>query len=128
MMPEINRCSIPKGDVYTCIYNATLSGAYAAYLRGSRCKTEDAFFHEISAVFQFPFYYGENWPATDECLCDLEWLHVSALYIVVDDFSLMFSRQPHVQEKLQTRVVKYFEIMAEYWKEQNVPIEVWLNN
>ena len=128
MIPEITRCSMSKGDVYTRIYNATLSGAYAAYLRGSRCKTEDHFFHEISAAFQFPFYYGENWPATDECLCDLEWLNASALYIVVDDFSLMFSGQFHIQENLKNRVVKYFEIMAEYWKEQNVPIEVWLNN
>lgn len=127
MIPEITRCSIPKEDVYTRICNATVSGAYAAYLRGSRCKTEDAFFQEISAAFQFPFYYGENWPATDECLCDLEWLNASALYIVVDDFSLMFSGQPHIQEKMQNRVVKYFKIMVEYWKEQNVPIAVWLN-
>lgn len=128
MIPEIKHSSLSKGEVYTRIYEASLSGAYVSYLRGTRCDNEDSFFKEISASFQFPFYYGENWPATDECLCDLEWLNASKIHIMVDDFSQMFSAQASIQDKLKSKVIKYFAVMVDYWKEQNVPIEIWLNN
>lgn len=128
MCSDIKCCSITGTEVYEKIYTASHEGAYTSYLRGKRCLTEDLFFKEISASFQFPDYYGENWPATDECLCDLEWLAFSKIFVVVDDFSCMFSGQAHIQRILQDRVKKYFGIMVEYWKEQGVPIEIWLNN
>lgn len=128
MSSEIKRCSITGSEVYHKIYLASQAGAYVSYLRGKRCKTEDSFFMEISASFQFPDYYGENWPATDECLCDLEWLNPSKIFVVVDDFSCMFSEQEYIQKLLQDRVVKYFSTMIEEWKERGVPVEVWLNN
>jgi hypothetical protein len=33
---------------------------------------------EFAASFQFPYYFGENWPAFDECINDLSWLHHAA--------------------------------------------------
>jgi len=124
----IKKTAFSKGNVYTEICIKTESKAYAAYLRGKRCKTEDSFFHEVSAAFQFPYYFGENWPAIDECLCDLEWLNAQKIFVVIDDFSCMFSEQKHIQSVLQNRVVKYFDIMVKYWNEQGIPVEVWLNN
>ena len=128
MNVDIKCCSMTGNEVYRKIYLASHSGAYVSYLRGKRCQTEDSFFKEISASFQFPDYYGENWDATDECLCDLEWLAFSKILVVIDDFSCMFSDQTHIQNILQNRVIKYFDIMIEYWKEQDIPVEVWLNN
>ena len=128
MCAEIKHCSITKNEVYNIIYLASHAGAYTSYLRGKRCQTEDLFFREISASFQFPDYYGENWAATDECLCDLEWLAFSKIFVVIDDFSCMFSGQEHIQNILQNRVIKYLTIMVEYWKEQDIPVEVLLNN
>lgn len=128
MNTGIKKCSITADAVYKIVYSESHSGAYVSYLRGKRCQTEDSFFKEISASFQFPDYYGENWDATDECLCDLEWLAFSKIIVVIDDFSCMFSGQEFIQNILQNRVIKYFGIMIEYWKEQGVPVEVWLNN
>ena len=125
---SIKHCALSKGEIYTKLYVAAEKGVYTSYLRGTRCKTEDDFFNEVSASFQFPFYYGENWPATDECLCDLEWLCASEIFVVIDDFSCMFSEQKHIQNMLQNRIIKYFTTMIDYWKEEGVPVEVWLNN
>ena len=126
--PSIMHISIPKDGLYTWMYTEAGKGMYVAYLRGSRCKTEDDFFKEISAALQFPDYFGENWPALDECLCDLEWLRLTGILLAVDDFSFMFSGQKELQEMLKERTVKYFTIMADYWISQNIPIQILLNN
>lgn len=36
--------------------------------------TADGVFAEFAAAFQFPWYFGYNWDALDECLTDLDWL------------------------------------------------------
>ena len=68
MNTGIKNCSITADEVYKIVYSASHSGAYVSYLRGKRCQTEDSFFKEISASFQFPDYYGENWDALWDCL------------------------------------------------------------
>lgn len=128
MEHRVKFCTIAKSDIYRQICVATQKGEYIAYIRGKRCRTEESFFAEISASFQFPYYFGENWAAMDECLCDLEWLHVRRIFVIIDDFSCMFSGQEQIQNILQKRVIKYLDTMIDYWKEQHVVVEVWLNN
>lgn len=124
----IKFCEYEKGEIYTAMYLASRQGTYTSYLRGARCRTETDFFHEISASLQFPFYFGENWAAMDEFLCDLEWLNFQKMLIVVDDFGQMFSERPELKGKLQELVVKYLRLMAEYWESQNKTVEIWLNH
>lgn len=124
MSSNLIKSRLSKEELYTKIYHVSHKGYYVSYIRGSRCKSEKDFFLEISASLQFPYYFGENWAALDECLCDLEWLLFDGLFLVVDDFNLIFCGNKQLQEML----IKYFSIMANYWKENNVPVEIWLNN
>jgi RNAse (barnase) inhibitor barstar len=125
---QIQNTALSKGEIYTKMCTEAEKGSYTSYLRGKRCKTEDLFFNEVSASFQFPYYFGENWAAMDECLCDLEWLSISKIFVVIEDFSCMFSDQAHIQDVLKNRVIKYFSIMADYWKSEGITVEVWLNH
>lgn len=120
----IRICAITKEDVYNSLYKAGQQNSYTSYLRGKRCVDEPAFFWEVSASFQFPWYFGENWAAFDECICDLEWLQFKSIFIVVDDFSIIFGGN----QILQNTLVKYLSVMDEYWKQQGVNVEIWLNN
>lgn len=120
--------TLHSNEICTQWYQRVEPGTYIAYWRGKRCATEDDFFHEVSASFQFPWYFGENWSALDECLCDLEWLSFSKILIVVDDFHLIFWKQFKIQKLLQDRVVRYLECMVTYWNSEGKSVEVWLNN
>ena len=52
-------------------------------LRGPKMRTIQTFFDEIAAVLQFPWYFGENGNALDECLTDLSWLPPKDGYVLV---------------------------------------------
>lgn len=52
-------------------------------VRGAKMKTTMSLFDEMAAAFQFPYYFGENWNALDECLADLEWLPGSSYVLGV---------------------------------------------
>jgi len=52
-------------------------------VRGSKTRTRRALLDEFSAALQFPYYFGENWPAFNECLADLDWLSVSTGVVVL---------------------------------------------
>jgi hypothetical protein len=54
-------------------------------VRGPKMGTAPRLFDEISAAFQFPDYFGENWAALDECLGGLSWLPAAGYVIVIQE-------------------------------------------
>lgn len=124
MCPQIQKCSLSKGAIYTTLCLESENGAYVSYLRGKRCQTENDFFREVSASFQFPWYFGENWAAFDECICDLEWLKFESIFLVIDDFSMIFDGNVD----LQALLIKYLTVMVEHWQSEKIPIRIYLNN
>jgi hypothetical protein len=52
-------------------------------VRGNKMLTEPQLFDEFAAALQFPAYFGENWPALDDCLSDLAWLPPEVGYVLV---------------------------------------------
>jgi len=131
MHRNIKVCSFTPQEIYHYIYQEAENGSYVSYLRGKRCKTEDIFLCEVSASFQFPSYYGENWAAFDECIHDLEWIGLSKIkrfFIVFDDFNQAFLEDGDIQQKLQMRVIEYFSRAMIDWEQKNISCELWLNN
>jgi len=62
------------------------AGMTVRFLRGRKMETYEALFDECAAALQFPWYFGENGNAFDECMSDLSWLPPKAgyLFIVTD--------------------------------------------
>lgn len=44
------------------------------FIRGKNCTDKPRMLQEWSAALQFPWYFGCNWDAFEECINDLEWL------------------------------------------------------
>ena len=128
MNQNIQLISLTHGEVYHKVWQESQGGAYVSYLRGKHCKTENDFLMEVAASFQFPYYYGENWAAFEECIQDLEWLNFSKIFVVFDDFSMAFRDQLSIQSVLQDRTVEYWSRAIDYWALEGRTMEVWLNN
>lgn len=63
-------------------------------LRGQRMESKEQLFDEFAAAFQFPLYFGRNWDAFDECICDLQWLPAKAYVLVISDAALLLKMEP----------------------------------
>jgi len=63
-------------------------------VRGDKSKTLPDFFNEIGAALQFPYYFGENWDAFEECITDLSWLDGEAYLLMVNQANLLLQDTP----------------------------------
>lgn len=71
------------------------------FLRGSKMKLVSDLFDEFSAALQFPYYFGENWNAFDECITDLSWLSGDSYILVVTDAEqLLMKDEPDQLESI----------------------------
>lgn len=86
------------------------------FVRGSKMKTLDSLFNEFSAALQFPFYFGENWAAFDECLADLDWLPGDAFVILITAAEQMLRDEPVSQMKI---LIECFEEAKKEFQNQN---------
>ncbi|AYF75074.1 hypothetical protein D7D52_15735 [Nocardia yunnanensis] len=71
-------------------------GYLSRELRGRKMRTVAGVFDEFAAAFQFPYYFGENKDAFDECLRDLDdFVGPARGYVaVVRNAALMLDEQP----------------------------------
>jgi RNAse (barnase) inhibitor barstar len=51
-------------------------------IRGKKSKTINDFNNEIAAALQFPYYFGENSAALNDCITDMEWLKGNAYLLM----------------------------------------------
>lgn len=110
------------------------AGLTVRLLRGHKMRTVDRLFDEMSAALQFPYYFGENWPALDECLADMDWLPSRAgIVVVVLDAVEVLADEPDVELGTLVRSIAYAgETYAEpidsgeWWDRPAVPFHVVL--
>jgi RNAse (barnase) inhibitor barstar len=55
-------------------------------------NSEEALLDAISIALRFPDYFGRNWNALDECICDLSWLRPGDVILIHKDLPLANNR------------------------------------
>jgi RNAse (barnase) inhibitor barstar len=84
-------------------------------IRGQKARTTQALFDEFAAALQFPYYFGENWDAFDECLTDLEWLPA-------DGYVLLIQNSTHLLEtETSDRRSTFFQVLERDGREWGTP-------
>ena len=81
-------------DVAWSLARSTDRRVVVRTIRGAKAVTEGELFNELAAALQFPFYFGENWNAIDECLSDLEWLSGDAYVLFFTDSPQLLAQDP----------------------------------
>lgn len=93
-------------------------GEHMIVIRGVKSQTEAAFFQEIGAALQLPYYFGDNWAALDECLNDMDWMPEGTLFLVVSDYGKLFAKEPD-QAVLVKKFLALMHRAMEDWKAGN---------
>jgi hypothetical protein len=89
--------TIDVGESEFCDYGWRLAAdrdTAVRFVRGRKMKAVSGLFDEISAACQFPYYFGENWPAFEECLGDLDWLNASRFVLMISEFDQILAGEP----------------------------------
>lgn len=89
-------------------------------IRGKNCQTKDGLLNEFSSALQFPYYFGKNWDALDECITDLSWLKGDVYVLLITDADLLVKNGG--EEELET----FLHILTDavnFWKKK-VPFKI----
>jgi hypothetical protein len=110
------------------------AGLTVRVVRGRKMRTVDRLFDEFAAALQFPDYFGENWPAFNECLADMDWLAMNnGVAIAVLQPGEVLADSPVELEVLVRAITDAAETYAEpislgeWWDRPAVPFHVVLH-
>ena len=88
-------------------------GLTVRILRGQKMRSTGSLFDEVAAALQFPHYFGENWPAFDECLSDMDWLlPCSGIVLLVLNAAKVLADEPG--NELTTLIRVFAKASREY--------------
>lgn len=93
-------------DALWAIERSTQGKAVCRVVRGRKATSESAFFDECAAAWQFPYYFGENWDAVDECLADLAWLPAETYLFCVTQGIHLLEKESHEQQQRLLKVLQ----------------------
>jgi hypothetical protein len=110
------------------------AGLTVRVARGRKMRTVDRLFDEMAAALQFPYYFGENWAAFDECFADMGWLPMNAgIVVVILDPAEVLTAENNVELAILVRAIThaaqtYAEPieLGEWWDRPAVPFHVVL--
>jgi Barstar (barnase inhibitor) len=81
-------------DISLRINRLADSGAVCRVIRGAKARSSQSLFDEFAAALQFPYYFGENWNAFDECMSDLDWLPGIGYLILISNAVQVLRDEP----------------------------------
>jgi len=76
------------------------------FLRGKKMRTVKSLFDETAAALQFPYYFGENWSAFDECIADLSWLPADVYVLIVTNAEEVLIEESEPELGTFTRILQ----------------------
>lgn len=126
--------ALDKNEFSSAVFRWNEAGLTARVVRGRKMTRFSGLMDEFAAALQFPSYFGENWPAFQECLEDMEWLPAGkGIVIAVADAGQVLSDEPDVELRVLIRSfarahASYASPIAdnEWWDRPAIPFHVVL--
>jgi hypothetical protein len=112
------------------------AGLTVRTVRGRKMRTVGRLFDEMAAALQFPYYFGENWPAFDECLAEMDWLPATVgIVVLVQEAAEVLSDADDVELTVFARLIESARCaysvpiaLGEWWDRPAVPFHVVLHS
>jgi hypothetical protein len=100
-------------------------------LRGRHMQTVGTLCDEMGAALQFPYYFGGNFNAIEDCLTDLDWLPGDSYVLVMTDAPSILARADlddlEAFLALLARVHEYWQLGGDVPASNPVPFDVILH-
>lgn len=80
LSPDLNNLS---GPPYVISIKDAPALPDAIHLDGRKMQTSNDFYDEISRSFNLPSYFGRNYNALSEVLCDLSWMRKDRYLVII---------------------------------------------
>jgi hypothetical protein len=71
-------------------------------------------FDAFSRALGFPDWFGRNWDALEDCLCDLSWRHAAGYVLLIDGHEALAQDQRGI-------LLDVLAAAAEYWTGEGKP-------
>src|ERR1700733_3052735 len=95
-MPETAFCASVISDSFLCdslwaIEKDSSRRLVVRVCRGTKILNDHGLFDEFAAAFQFPYYFGNNWPALKDCLGELSWIQADGCLLCITRAELLLA-------------------------------------
>lgn len=87
---------------------------------GESADDEESLMRSIAQTMNFPDYFGANWDAMDEALCDLEPEPRRGVVLLLHDATKLWHKHPQTAGRL----VEVWLGAVEFWRERGVPFHL----
>lgn len=88
-----------------------------AHIDLSRAKDKEDLFAALSIALRLPDWFGHNWDALADCLCDLSWKPAPGYVLYIEGHDALRREKPDDVGTL----IEIFAETAEYWREERIP-------
>ncbi|MFI6045183.1 barstar family protein [Nocardia sp. NPDC051321] len=122
-VPVLGATEVDAAELSSVRFRAP-SGYLVRELRGTKMRTIARVFDEVAAALQFPYYFGQNKDAFDECLRDLDDFvgDGTGYVVVIRDSADLLAEEP----AQRAWFAEAMRDCAEYWSRKGVPFRVVL--
>lgn len=119
--PALGALAVDAAELSSLRYRAP-SGYRVRELRAAKMRSLAGVFDEFAAAFQFPYYFGENKDAFDECLRDLDdFLGEAPGYVaVVRGSAALLADEPSERDWF----ARAMRDCADYWAKRQIAFRV----
>jgi RNAse (barnase) inhibitor barstar len=95
-------------------------GVVSLEMDGRGAGSNEELLARLAEALRFPDYFGQNWDAVDDCLCDMEWLPATGYVLIVRNARELWAGNVPGAGKL----IEVWLFAAEYWATQTVPLHL----
>jgi Barstar (barnase inhibitor) len=114
---------VTEGDLHRRRVRRAQADAVAVRrVRGRRTATQAGLFTEFALGWEFPDYFGHNWPALEDCLTDLAWVPAPGYLCVIDHAEALLEDEPPVAMAVLTDLLTR---VGAYWAAPIAVGEAW---
>jgi RNAse (barnase) inhibitor barstar len=88
-----------------------------AHIDLTQARDKDDLLAALSMALKLPEWFGHNWDALVDCLCDLSWKPAPGYVLFVEGHDAL--RTSHSGDF--NTLIELFAEVADYWREEDVP-------